>query len=309
MTGESGNASMCPEWVPQRDTIKRAPVDADWLAQRAPFVGASQAAALFGDHPFLTLADLARQHRTQERQPDNAAMARGRHLEDGIARWWAEVHGVEVREATDLYMVDGVLIATLDRIVEHAPPQGMGRVALEVKTTATRVHDVERYWWWQAQAQLACTGFDRIEFAVLDASMRLQSFTVEPEPTAMRNLVDAARAFLDRVNDPTVNLDDIAHTPPDAVELDAEGRSLLRAWRFAQQRLDEMTRDVQTIKGILDRTLGACDSGTVNGNEVVRRYHRKGQRTIDGTRLRADHPDIANAYTNVGQPSHYLVLK
>lgn len=286
----------------QRHRIPRAPVDDEWLAQRAPFVGASSVAALFGDHPFITLGQLVREKRTGERQPDNPAMARGRFLEEAVAQWWAAEHDVDIAEARDLYMVNDVLIATLDRIVVDQP------VALEVKTTANRVHDVERYWWWQAQAQLACTGFERIEFAVLDGTLRLQSFTVEPDATAMANIVEAAGMFLAAVRDGT-DLGDVDYSAPVAIELDAEARSALRAWRFAQQRRDDLDADIGKLKGIIDRALGPCGSGTVNGNEVVRRMHRTVRNAIDTSRLRADHPDLARKYTKEPQVSTWLVLR
>lgn len=285
-----------------RHRIPRAPVDDEWLAQRAPFVGASSAAALFGDHPFVTLGQLAREKRTGERQPDNPAMARGRFLEEAVAQWWAAEHGVDIAEAHDLYMVNDVLIATLDRIVVDQP------VALEVKTTANRVHDVERYWWWQAQAQLACTGFERIEFAVLDGTLRLQSFTVEPDATAMANIVEASGMFLAALRDGT-EFDDVDYTAPPTVELNASARNALHAWRVAETARNALDDDIGKLRGILDRALGPCDRGTVNGNEVVRRMHRTVRNAIDTTRLRNDHPDLAREYTKEPTTSAWLVLR
>ena len=81
-------ASMTQSDAPafRRATMRKALTDESWWEQRAPFIGASTAGVLFGEHPFLTLGQLARERRTGARQPDNAAMMRGRFLEDGVAR-------------------------------------------------------------------------------------------------------------------------------------------------------------------------------------------------------------------------------
>jgi putative phage-type endonuclease len=287
----------------RRATMPKAETDEGWWTQRAPFIGASTTGVLFGEHPFMTLGQLARERRSGERQPDNAAMMRGRFLEDGVARWWAHVHGTEVREVDELYVCNEVLIATLDRMVVDAP------VIVEVKTTSQRVHDVERYWWWQAQAQLACTGYERVEFAVLDGSMTLQSFTVQPNITAMCNLVTEATLFLARVNDPDETFTDEVGAAPKAVELDAQARELVRRWRIYAARADELNVAVQRVKGILDHTLGAFDVGMVDGTEAVRRMYRTTRNAVDTTRLRKELPHVAAAYTKPPNTSTYMVLR
>lgn len=288
----------------RRATMHKAGTTDEWWQQRAPFIGASASAALFDQHPFLTLGALAREKREGVKQSDNAAMMRGRFLEDGVARWWAHVNEVEVREVDELYTCNEVLVATLDRVVVGEP------IIVEVKTTSVRVHEVERYWWWQAQAQLACTGFDRIEFAVLDGTLRLQSFTVLPEPTAMANIVEAAGMFLAAVKDPANDFDDVTFNAPESIELtEPAAREALRWWRNFQRQRDELDAEIGKLKGIIDRALGPCGAGTINGHEVVRRMHRTVRNMIDPQRLRADHPDIAREYTKEPVTSTWLVLR
>jgi putative phage-type endonuclease len=303
MTSENVNVSVKSREPYRRATMRKAGTDEAWWEQRAPFVGASTAGVLFGEHPFTTLGQLARERRKGERQPDNPAMMRGRFLEDGVAQWWAHVHDTEVREVDHLFVVNEVLIATLDRMVVNAP------VIVEVKTTATRVHDVERYWWWQAQAQLACTGYERVEFAVLDASMTLQSFTVMPNPTAMANVVEAAAMFLERLQDPDELFTEAPKPAPESVELDAHARGLVHAWRIAQRQSDLLGDDIGRLKGMVERALGAFDAGTINGHEVVRRMYRTTRNAIDTTRLRKEQPDLAAKYTKEPSTSHYVVLR
>jgi putative phage-type endonuclease len=149
-------------------TIARPPDTADWLEARRPYFNASAAAALFHEHPFLTLAGVV--HSKLEPgvgDVENAAMRRGRHLEAAIASWWSEEHGLALYEPDVMYAA-GPLLATLDRRIV-----GTDTDALEIKTTAKYVTGPERYWWWQVQAQMYCADLHRVHVAVLDASMSL----------------------------------------------------------------------------------------------------------------------------------------
>ena len=127
-------------------TINRPPDRDEWLTARRPYFNASAAAALFHEHPFLTLAEVVR----AKLEPnllgvENAAMRRGRHLEQAIAGWWSEEHGIALYEPEVMY-VAGPLLATLDRRIV-----GNDTEAVEIKTTAKHVSGPERYWWWQVQ--------------------------------------------------------------------------------------------------------------------------------------------------------------
>lgn len=294
-----------------RRRITRAEGHAEWLAQRAPYVGASSAAALFGEHRHLTLGQLAHEKLTGATQADNAAMRRGRMLEGAVAEWWANENHVDVIDAPELFIVNEVLIATLDRLIVQHPNE-----ALEVKTINTRVTDIidaPRSWWWQAQTQLACTGFDVINFAVLDASLSLRSFTVEPDHDAITTLVEGARVFLDAVEHARatgeVVIEQAEFTPPDAVELGPTVGMYVRAARVLAKRIDIDTADMQRLKALIKHALGASDVGTIDGREVAVVRHRKGAVTIDAKALRREHPDIAAAYSREGLPSSWLVIK
>jgi hypothetical protein len=65
-------------------------------------------AALLGEHPFLDAADLAVAKLAREPGGQgNAAMRRGQHLEDAVARWWAAERGVTLIEPEELYLSTG----------------------------------------------------------------------------------------------------------------------------------------------------------------------------------------------------------
>jgi predicted phage-related endonuclease len=222
-------------------------------------------------------------------------------LEGVVAEWWADEHNTEVAEAPELYVANDVLIATLDRIVVGAP------AAVEVKTTSMRVHEVSRHWWWQCQCQLACTGFERVHVAVLDGSLRLQSFIVTPDPEAMVRMVYEARTFLDRIEAG----EDIAPEVPrtvDAIEIDRNTRELVRTLRLAQTAADAINADIGKLKGQISAHLGTHNVGTVDGIEVVRRQTRTVRNAIDAARFRREWPQLAAEYTREPATSTFIVV-
>jgi putative phage-type endonuclease len=290
----------------RRAELARPPMRDEWLAARAPFVGASEAAALFGEHPWISLGDLWAMKTERREQAENRAMIRGRVLEEAVARWYAEEYGVELVEPDVLYVVGyasetlGAICATLDRQIVGI------RTALEVKTSASYVHEVERYWYWQAQAQALAADLDRVRFAVLDASLDLQSFTVEPNERDQAELLTRAHDFLgyvrakERPPDSWISRAMVERLYPDpkpiAVELDpARVRSMIGRLATARKRIREYEADAAALCAMLLYELGDATDGTIDGELVVtaRVVH---QSDIDTKRLRAERPEIASEY-------------
>lgn len=168
----------------------------EWLTVRRGYYNASAAGALYGDHPYLSLARIVRDKLTPSTVDfDNPAMRRGRHLEPAVANWWADEHDTILYEPDELYAA-GPLLATLDRRIVDDPT-----TAVEIKTTAHTVDEPERYWWWQAHAQLTCCpDLERVHVAVLDATMRLQTFTITRDPDVSVDLLARADAVMRYVN-------------------------------------------------------------------------------------------------------------
>jgi putative phage-type endonuclease len=272
--------------------IERPAAEADWLELRRPFFNASAAAALFHEHPFLTLADVVRSKLDPSSVIlENAAMRRGRHLEAAVADWWADDHGVAIYEPDVLYSA-WPLMATLDRRIV-----GNDTDAVEIKTTAKHINAPERYWWWQCQAQMHCAELERVHLAVLDASMNLATYVVERDDDAIGRLVDAA---LDVMN-PVVRYGEwpacVAHDPPPRhadriVELDADGVAELEAWLVVRAQIADLEAVEEAHKRRLTEVLGDAQAATVDGRQVLT-YRSHTRSSIDLTRLRVEHAELA----------------
>src|SRR5262252_9029275 len=285
-----------------RKTIPRPSDREDWLKVREPYIGASEAAALFDEHPFITPADLAVTKLTGHRKTENSAMRRGRHLEAAVASWWEDEHGLTLAEPANLYVYDDILIATLDRLVV-----GSNR-AVEIKTTNQYVTEPSRYWWWQCQAQILCAYLDTVELVVLDPSMDLKSFVVEPDEDDQVRLVEAAHKFMAFIAegemppdvDPTYSSVGVLHPEvvKESVELDKDMARWCRVLGSLQSRIRSLQGDEDHLKAMIARRLGDAAEGHYQDRTVVT-WRSVTRHDIDGKRLRADLPEVAQEYDKV----------
>lgn len=279
-----------------RTTIPK-PADRDeWLAARAPYIGASEAAALVSEHPFLSAAELAVQKLRGTTQDETTAMRRGRYLEAAIAQWWSDENALALVEPDVLYIFGDIFVSTLDRRVVGAP------VAVEIKTTNRFVSEPEPYWRWQCLVQCLCGDLDHVELVVLDQSMDLKTFVIEPDAEDQALILEAAEKFLHHIRagevPPDLELDYRAasalHPKPTVaqVELDEEAMRWVRALRSLQQRVKSLQADEDQLKGLIAHRLGDAAEGHHDGKRVCT-WRSVTRHNIDGKKLRATHPDIA----------------
>jgi putative phage-type endonuclease len=280
-----------------RTTIPK-PADRDeWLAARAPYIGASEAAALVGEHPFLSLGELAVEKlRGAPVRDDTSAMRRGRFLEHAVAGWWEEEHGIALVEPDELYVYDDTLIATLDRRVVGT------NVAVEIKTSNRYVGDLARSWYWQAQVQMLCADLDQVHVVVLDPRMELQLFEVEPDEEDQHLVAEAARKFLHHVRagelppDTELTYRAAASLHPEvhsqSVDLDADALRWCRSLAALQERIRSLQADEDALKGMIAHRLGDAAEGMHEGR-LLCTWRAVTRHDLDRKKLRAEHPDIA----------------
>jgi putative phage-type endonuclease len=280
-----------------RTTVPRPANIDDWLSLRHNYVGASEVAALMGEHPFLAAAELAARKLTRTKSAETAETARGHYLEDAVATWWADEHGVEVVEPAVCYVYGDVLIATLDRLAGDEP--------VEIKTTRDHSPGPRPHWVDQVQAQLLCTGAARAHLVVLDGNLELSSYVIDAEPAHQLSLYRAAERFLGYTRR--------GELPPDvewsyravttlypkavmpAVELDDDAVSWCHQLEGLQARIRALEDDEDALKARIGVALGDAAEGTHEGRRVVT-WRTTTRELLDVKRLRAELPDIASAY-------------
>jgi predicted phage-related endonuclease len=270
------------------------------LAARLGYFNASDAAALFGEHEFTTLGDIAVKKLTHDTAENGtAATRRGTHLEAAVATWWEDEHGLATYEPAELYVCDDVM-ATLDRRIVGVDDQ-----AVEIKTTARHIIEPLPSWWWQVQAQLYATGFDRVHLVVLDSTMDLQTFVIEADLDAQAELAERASKFMEHIRR--------GETPPDVdltydhrsrltpvddgsmISLDDDGRALVARLAAARKLRRAADEEEERAKALLAELLGPAATATHDGRPVLT-WKSQTRIIVDVSRLRKERPDVADQY-------------
>jgi predicted phage-related endonuclease len=283
-----------------RRRIPRPADRAAWLAARLDYFNASDTAALFGEHEFATLGDIATRKLCRDvTETATAATRRGTHLESAVATWWAVENAVSLYEPAELYVCDDVM-ATLDRRIQDSDDQ-----AVEIKTTARRILDPSPAWLWQVQAQLYATGFDRVHLVVLDATMDLQTFVVDADMDAQGELAGRAAKFMDAIRHGQIPADvELSYhhrhrlTPQDdgtTITLDDTGQALVARLAAARRLRKAADEEEERAKALLAAELGTAATALYDGRPVLT-WKTTTRTSLDVTRLRREHPDIADEY-------------
>ena len=191
----------------------------DWLEERRKVVTATEVAALFGEHPFLTAEQLAANKRSRNDIPVNRQMWWGIHLEPSILKAFQVFTGVRIRPTHSmLRSTRAPVSATLDGLVycpehpsgEHPDwvtivgnlPQGLG--VIDAKNVSARsrsrwLREAPKMYWWQIQTQTFVTGLDfGILVAKIDSS-EMVAHVVEADADAHDAIQEAATAFMERL--------------------------------------------------------------------------------------------------------------
>lgn len=183
---------------------------ADLLGEpRRSDVTASAAAALFGEHPFLSREQYAARLRGTSDAgtssvPDSPAMRRGRVMEAGVAVAVAEERPHwTLEKARTYHRIPGLRIgASPDFWITSTDPAEPGRGILEVKTASQQQWEKWRgqlplAYHLQVQVQLLCTGCEWGWIALMVTSPSLPVFywPAKPHAGALERIKRAAAQF------------------------------------------------------------------------------------------------------------------
>jgi len=298
--------------VPSAAFVPAASED-EWRALRAKGVGGSDVAAILGVSPWTsTYALWCEKTGRCSRDIDTAATRWGKRLEPVIAEAFAsETTDEVVALPNGLYRSTGrpYALATPDRVLCR---DGVAVGVLEIKTANARnatdwrdgppVHYLAQVAWYQW-----VTGLREGRLAVLIGGQDFRIFDLPFEDTLGDVFADAADAFWHLVETdeaPPVDghpattaalRERFARSEPHAVPLDAlENRIAQRAELL--KRREALDAEIAAIDNAVREALGDAEVGTIAG-EVVVTWRDVVTTRIDSTRLRREHPEIAEKVT------------
>lgn len=285
-----------------------------WLTWRESNIGASDVAALFGCHPYVTPLQLWAHFRGEAKREaaDNAAMRRGRIFENAVLAAYQE-------ENPDLYTWPGAEYHEIPELRLGATPDAwcsrsegsLGKELIQIKTvtpgkfesewnSGPPVHHLMQL---QAEMLVADARRGRLVAMVMDGfNMPLHEYAFDAEPAYHTGLIHAIRQFWGSVE---------SGEPPRAASGDCETLARLhpsqipdttialggmpRVMEAIEKKLDaeakiaRLTRDVEGHKATICQALGNHERGVVPGYVInwstiapaeVAAYTRKGYRRL-----------------------------
>lgn len=300
---------LSPEWHDVRRT------------QNGGFVfGASECPALMGASPFDTLADLCvKKLNPPKVRDDNDATRRGHILEPSLIAHAAHTYGVDIVVPENMFR-HGRIVATLDGAFMQ---DGECRTVFEAKTTTAYAltDGIPDTYFWQGQAQLDATGADNVIFVVLDRTMRIGFWEMQPDWQAIAELREQAERIgkrLDNGEIPTAT--DMAFThkqvealfpkPVGSKELTGQMCDYVTLWSALQEQAKQLQHDADEVKDRLADFLRDAEVGTVGGIPVLSYKAQSRKGGVDYEAFFNKHPHLRKeAMENTKPDTHFRVLR
>jgi predicted phage-related endonuclease len=274
-------------------------------------ISASNAAAVHGEHRYMTGAELAAElldPNPPEPKQSNAAMERGNALEPALLAWASEQHNTLIT-TPEVMFTHSRMIATLDGV------SATGEIYEAKTTNSTWTGELPGTWYWQGVQQATCADTNGVWWVILDGRLELHLFwqnVTEIEKATHARKVDEFLAAIDLGMLPaetTPVYSDVARAHPNvdvpSVELNPEISDLIAAYKDAKVGADAAAKAADQLKAKIAEHLGDAEAGNIDGETVVT-WKPQTRTTVDTKRLFAEHPELKDQYQTV---STFRVLR
>ena len=288
----------------------------EWLQVRKTGIGSSDAAAAIGLCPYKSQLELWLEKTGRApavvAEPEDGPMYWGTLLEPYVATAYTQRTGRKVRRLNAVlqHPTFSFMLANIDREVVGSPDVQV----LECKTAGefgARLwrEGVPEYVQLQVQHQLAVTGKQAADVAVLLCGQKLEIHRIERDEEVIARLIVLETNFWEHV---------VQDTPPPADGSESAAKALRQLYpgndttvdlsenvelsnAFAELvalrgDIDEKERRAECLKQSLQEAMGDASRAVFQAGEVT--YRRsKDSSSIDRKRLAEDHPELIEQYT------------
>jgi len=271
-------------------------------------IAASACAAVHGQHPFVTVADLATEllavNPPQPKAP-NSAMLRGTTLEAPIRDWSAQLLGFPLHEPDVLFAYDepGVrLIATIDSMSQD------GRVFEQKTMNKIWRGQLPHYWYWQGVQQAICTGVSEITWIVFDSTLDLHFHTQPVSSDEKRNHIEACRRFLAAIDmgimpdGAVLEYRHVIERFPEGkdgaeggVNLPQDALALVERYLLAKDQKAQAEQMEDLVKAQLCEMLGTSEYGLMQ-DQLLLTWKTANRTSFDTKKFEQEHPALASKY-------------
>ncbi len=287
-----------------RTTIPKPFDRVQWLAARHPYFNASDAGALYGEHPFTSLADvaIAKLKPEPDDSPPTKAMDRGNRAEPMLLKWWEDEYGQAV-ETPDVLYVEGRMMATLDGV-----PVGDTDIWIEAKTTRQRWEYPPDHVVRQVIAQGAASGFKQCHVVWLDADWEFKTAIIEPTDAQIADVLARAAAFMDFIDlkmmpeGIELSAENVTALYPEPepgkyADLDDDGLQDVVRWEQARQARIAAEKYETAAKDAVAARLLDAEAARYDGRAILSWKANKPTERVDWKALAAAHPELVAEFT------------
>jgi predicted phage-related endonuclease len=295
--------------IPKPAHGSQAWLEARWKnAEGLPQIAASAAAAVHGEHKFISTTDLAIELMAEtppEPKPTTSAMMRGTTLEPAIREWAEYTLKKALVEPAELYCYeeDGVrLVATIDSM------DADGNVYEQKTSNKMWRGELPRYWYWQGVQQAICCDVPEITWVIFDSTLDLHFDKQTVTSDEKQVHIQAVRTFLSFI--------DMGILPPDAQatyenmstlypkgeggadaakELSQAAVDAVRALKTVKKELSVLEKREDELKALICAELGTSEYGLLNDDLLVS-WKTSTRKSFDLKKFEADHPALVQKY-------------
>ena len=304
----------------------------EWLKARHrdeegnPRISASEAAAVHGEHRFISKYGLAVAKMADEPvvTETNRAMERGNRLEATLLEWLGDEIGVELIEPSVMYTIENSgspMVATLDGVDKESYLKGFGsafdlpKVVAEIKTYNREWDGVlPRYWYWQGVHQAICANVDEIVWGIFDSTLDLH---VHRQPVTMEEKllhIGAVTEFVWWIKLGSIPAEwPATYDEVSAAYVDSSSETAdLTEYAEVFSRLNEVQQqkkllgvEEDELKATIGLLLKDNQYGVVNGKQVVS-WKPQSKTSFDSKLLASEKPELFKQYQKTSQ---YRVMR
>lgn len=282
----------------------------EWLKLRQKAIGGSDAGAIMKmPGSFQTPVDvfLSKTIPILEEPEENIYMKFGRLLEPLIAELWMKETGLKVRNDHKMrfHPEHRCIGVNLDRVIVASDERGTG--VLEVKTAnsyyrKTWEYDIPLTYYAQIQHELAVTGYNWAECALLVDGREFERIPINPNPEFIANMIQMELDFWNNhvmqwTAPPPVEEEDIYKIhkiiPEDLkLEADQDLSDKVVLLKHLQEQVKPLDKEIAELKKHLKLALGE-KSFLMEGEEVLATFKQQADREYFDTKgFKDEHPDL-----------------
>jgi len=290
----------------------------EWLAARLDGIGGSEIGAILGQSPWATPMDVWAAKVHGETTEENDAMRVGNALEAGVLALGVANLAGPLRKDWQLVSDLPALLAHPDHDVIRYSPDGIatdggtGAVLLEAKVTSKRLDEPPPHWVSQVQWGLYVTGLTMAQITAVNGSRAMHWQIFLDEDWERDTSALALQWWEDYV---------VAKTPPPPTTLaevakwwTPEPGTVYRphdydAWELlaAREAHEAASAEADAAKDRLDKAMvrtltRAGNVAALDLGEATVKLSRVTPNRLNGKALAADHPSLAEQYTQPGNP-------